>query len=58
MPTISYFVRTSQAQAALTKLQAQMTMTSGVIASGSRMADAALMVHSLLIMQYLNFKNL
>ena len=46
MPTISYYVRTSQAQAALAKLEAQMVMTSGIIASGSRVADAALMAVS------------
>tara|TARA_R110002020_G_scaffold202139_1_gene405212 strand:+ start:1881 stop:3881 length:2001 start_codon:yes stop_codon:yes gene_type:complete len=43
MINISYFIRTGQAQQSLAKLQAQMAMTTTAIASGSRLADAALM---------------
>ena len=43
MINVSYFIRTGQAQQSLAKLQAQMAMTSTAIASGSRIADAALM---------------
>ena len=46
MPAINYIVRTTQAQAALAKLEGQMMMTSGVIASGARVADKALMAVS------------
>jgi len=46
MPAINYIVRTTQAQAALSALEAKMMMTSGVIASGARVADKALMAVS------------
>lgn len=46
MPTISYHVRTGQAQVALAQLENRMMMTSGAIASGSRIADTALMAVS------------
>ena len=43
MINVSYMIRTGQAQQALLKLQATMASTSAVIASGARLADAALM---------------
>jgi len=46
MPAINYTVRTTQAQAALSALEAKMMMTSGVIANGARVADTALMAVS------------